>query len=113
MKIIGNIGNIGHKLGLERQILIDGLRGCDIGLLTIRCLNVDAYYKSFTTIHSSLPLLPVLLLAGDAGGIVGQAGETAVGLQGFREGALGHRALGVAHEVAVDLGVCQCAVEIP
>ena len=24
MKIIGNIG---HKLGLERQILIDGLRG--------------------------------------------------------------------------------------
>ena len=80
MKIIGNIGNIGHKLGLERQILIDGLRGYDIGLLTIRCLNVDAYYKSFTTIHSSLPLLPVLLLAGDAGGIVGQAGEAAIGL---------------------------------
>ena len=113
MKIIGNIGNIGHKLGLERQILIDGLRGCCFRQLMVGRLNVKAYHLFGIAIDTVDILLPVLLLAGDAGGIVGQAGEAAIGLQGIREGALGHRTLGVAHEVAVDLGVGQCAVEMP
>ena len=59
-----------------------------------------------------MPFLAVGLLAGDAGGIVGQPGEAAVGLQAFGEGALRHRALGVADEVAVDLGIDQGAVEM-
>ena len=41
MKIIGNIG---HKLGLERQILIDGLHGCCIRQLMVGRLNVNAYH---------------------------------------------------------------------
>ena len=85
MKIIGNIGNIGHKLGLERQILIDGLRGCCFRQLMVGRLNVKAYHLFGIAIDTVDILLPVLLLAGDAAGIVGQAGETAVGLQGIRE----------------------------
>ena len=77
MKIIGNIG---HKLGLERQILIDGLNGCCIRQLMVGRLNVKAYHLFGIAIDTVDILLPVLLLAGDAGGIVGQAGEAAIGL---------------------------------
>ena len=75
-------------------------------------MYIKANHGLIVAIDAVEEFLAVGLLAGDAGGIVGQSGKAAVGLQAFGEGALRHRALGVADEVAVDLGIDQGAVEM-